>query len=217
MATMTALNPLLQLEAFGQSVWLDNFRRAWIVSGELERMVKEYGLKGVTTNPTIFEKAVLGSNDYDEAIRALVDQGLDTKEIYETLMIEDIRMAADVLKPVYNETDGLDGYVSIELPPSIARDTESTIFQAKRFHKLVDRENILVKVPGTLEGIPAIEQLTYEGINVNITLLFSNARYEQIAKAYIKGLRRRVDAGKMIGRIASVASFFVSRIDTAVD
>lgn len=210
-------NPLTQLERYGQSVWLDNFRRGWLVSGELGRMIREDGILGVTINPTIFEKAVSGSADYDDAIRDLVTQGKDTKQIYEELMIQDIRMAADLFRPVYDRTLGADGFVSIELPPSMAYDTAATIAEARRYHKLVDRENILIKVPGTAQGVPAIEKLISEGINVNVTLLFSIESYEQVARAYIRGLAHRLNSGKLVNQVASVASFFVSRIDVAVD
>lgn len=190
MATMMrTANPLLELKSFGQSIWMDNLRRAWMVSGELERMIREDGLSGVTVNPTIFEKAVAGSTDYDQSIRDLVvEQGKDVQQIYEALMVEDIRMAADLLRPVYDSTNGLDGFVSIELPPMLAFDTAGTIQQAHRYRDMIDRENIMVKVPGTPQGVPAVEELTYGGINVNITLLFSIDSYEQVARAYIRGL-----------------------------
>jgi len=215
---MTAkTNALLELRRYGQSVWMDNFRRGWIESGELHRLIVEDGLSGVTTNPTIFEKAVSGGVDYDDAIHELVNQGKNTQQIYEDLMIEDIRMAADAFRSTYYELEGTDGFVSIELPPALAHDTESTIHEALRWHAKIERENIFIKVPGTLEGIAALERLTYEGLNINITLLFSVSRYEEIARAYVRGLQRRLAEGKSINRIASVASFFVSRIDTEID
>jgi len=217
MAAISTTNPLLELAKCGQSVWMDNFRRGWILSGELERIIREDGIKGVTVNPTIFEKAVSGSSDYDDAIHELVDQGKTTAQIYEELMIQDIRMAADLFKSVYDESHGVDGFVSIELPPDIAYDTKATIREAHRYHDLVGRENIMIKVPGTAQGVPAIEELTFDGLNINVTLLFSIDRYEEVARAYIRGLHRRLENGKLIDRISSVASFFVSRIDVAVD
>jgi len=218
MATVAvAANPLLELQKYGQSVWLDNLRRGWLVSGELRRMIVEDGLRGMTVNPTIFERAISGTADYDDAVLKLVGQGKNTEEIYYELLIQDIRMAADMFRPVYDETNAVDGVVSIELPPALAHDTEVSIEQARRFRELVGRENIMVKVPGTREGVPTVEQLTYDGINVNITLLFSIHDYEQVAHAYIRGLQRRAQAGKLLDSVGSVASFFVSRIDTAVD
>lgn len=215
--TETRTNPVKELQRYGQSVWMDNFRRGWITSGELRKMTDEFGLKGCTTNPSIFEKAVMGGADYDDTMRDYVRQGMDTAAIYDELMIGDVRMAADVFRPVYDNTDGVDGFVSIELPPALARDPDESVRKAQFYRKKVGRENIFVKVPGTAEGVKAIEQLIYEGINVNITLLFSISNYEAVAYAYIRGLERRRAEGKRIDRIASVASFFVSRIDTVVD
>lgn len=217
MTTVRTRNPLLELTALGQSIWMDSFRRGWIKSGELKRLIEEDGVTGVTVNPTIFEKAISGSSDYDEAIRELYAKGKSTEEIYEALMVQDIRDAADIFRPVYDSTDGRDGFMSIELPPALAYDTRGSIREALRYRDLVDRENIMIKVPGTPQGSPSVEELTYLGVNVNITLLFSIENYEAVAKAYIRGLGRRIGDGEPIDRIASVASFFVSRIDTAVD
>ncbi|HET6454894.1 MAG TPA: transaldolase, partial [Armatimonadota bacterium] len=217
MSTVRTRNLLLELEALGQSVWMDSFRRGWIRSGELARLIEEDGITGVTVNPSIFEKAVSGSTDYDEAIRDLYSKGRTTQEMYELLMMEDIRRAADLFRCVYDATEGRDGFVSIELPPVLAYDTEGSIREAQRYHDLVGWENILIKVPGTPEGAPAVEELTYVGVNVNITLLFSIESYEAVARAYIRGLEHRLEDGEPIDRIASVASFFVSRIDTAMD
>jgi transaldolase len=209
------MNPLKELAAEGQSIWLDYIRRNMIQSGELKRLVDEDGVRGVTSNPTIFEKAIAGSTDYDEALQALLanDPNTDVGKLYEPLAIEDIQMAADVLRPVYDSTSGDDGYVSLEVSPHLAHDTQGTISEAKRLRAAVDRPNIMIKVPGTPEGVPAFEQLIAEGINVNVTLMFSMAHYEAVARAYVKGLERCADPAK----VASVASFFVSRVDTAVD
>ncbi len=209
------MNPLLELKQLGQSVWLDYIRRNLITSGELQRLVEEDGLCGVTSNPTIFQKAIAGSDDYDEAIRALLtaEPHTDASALYEALAIEDIRMAADILRRVYEETDGRDGFVSLEVSPHLAHDTEGTIAEARRLWQAVDRPNLMIKVPATPEGIPAIEALIAEGININVTLIFSLAHYEAVAHAYIRGLARCPDPH----RVASVASFFVSRVDTVVD
>ncbi len=209
------MNPLLQLKKQGQAVWLDYVRRMLITGGELKRLVHEDGLTGVTSNPTIFEKAISGSSDYDEQIKKLIggDVHLGAKQIFEALAFKDIQMAADVLRPVYEETNGADGFVSLELPPDLAYDTESSIAEARRYWKEVDRPNIMLKVPATKEGIPVVEQLISEGINVNITLMFSIEHYDAVSEAYIRGLERCKDPSK----VASVASFFVSRVDTIVD
>jgi transaldolase/glucose-6-phosphate isomerase len=209
------MNPLKELAAEGQSIWLDYIRRNLIRSGELKRLVEDDGVRGVTSNPTIFEKAIAGSTDYDEALRALLAKGPNDEvgKLYEPLAIEDIQMAADVLRPVYDATGGDDGYVSLEVSPHLAHDTQGTISEAKRLRAAVDRPNIMIKVPGTPEGVPAFEQLIADGVNVNVTLMFSMAHYEAVARAYVKGLERCADPAK----VASVASFFVSRVDTAVD
>ena len=209
------MNPLKELAAHGQSIWLDYIRRNLIRSGELKRMVEDDGVRGVTSNPTIFEKAIAGSTDYDEALRAMLakDPNAEVGKLYEPLAIEDIQMAADVLRPVYDATHGDDGYVSLEVSPHLAHDTQGTISEAKRLRAAVDRPNLMIKVPGTPEGVPAFEQLIADGVNVNVTLMFSMAHYEAVARAYVKGLERCADPA----RVASVASFFVSRVDTAVD
>jgi transaldolase len=209
------MNPLKELQAQGQSVWLDYIRRDLIRTGELKRLVEEDGIRGITSNPTIFEKAIAGSTDYDDALRALLakDPKTDVGALYERLAIDDIQMAADVLRAVYDETNGADGYVSFEVSPHLAHDTQATINEAKRLRAAVDRPNIMIKVPATPEGIPAIQELIAEGVNVNITLMFSMRHYEAVAGAYIRGLERYADPSK----VASVASFFVSRVDTMVD
>lgn len=206
---------LKELLAQGQSVWLDYISRGLLRGGELKRMVEEEGIRGITSNPTIFEKAIAGSTDYDDAFRELLarDPHADAGKLYEPLAIEDIQTAADVLHSVYDETGGDDGYVSLEVSPHLAHDTERTIAEARRLRAMVARQNIMIKVPATPEGIPAVEQLIAEGVNVNITLMFSMAHYEAVARAYIKGLERCADPSK----VASVASFFVSRVDTMVD
>ena len=209
------MNPLKELQRQGQSVWLDYIRRDLIRSGELKRLVEEDGIRGVTSNPTIFEKAITGSTDYDDALSALLakDPKTDVGSLYERLAIEDIQMAADVLRTVYDETGGGDGYVSFEVSPHLAHNTRATISEAKRLRAAVDRPNVMIKVPATPEGIPAIEELIAEGVNVNITLMFSMSHYEAVARAYIRGLERCANPAK----VASVASFFVSRVDTMVD
>ncbi|MBI3961330.1 MAG: bifunctional transaldolase/phosoglucose isomerase, partial [Deinococcus sp.] len=211
------MNPLVQLQSQGQSVWLDYIRREILRSGELKKLIDEDGLLGVTSNPTIFEKAISGSNDYDDALKQLVREGHDTQEIYEALVIADIQAAADLFRPAYERLKGADGYVSIEVSPKLAHDTAGTISEARRLWKLISRPNILIKVPGTKEGVPAIEQLISEGINVNVTLLFSLASHRAVAEAYIAGLERRAHASQPLHHLASVASFFVSRVDTEVD
>jgi transaldolase/glucose-6-phosphate isomerase len=212
-----AENPLRQLEQAGQSVWFDYIRRWEMVSGHLKHLIDEDGLSGVTSNPSIFEKAIAGSKDYDEVIQKLAYGGREAPQIFETLAVEDIQMAADLFLPTYRTTDARDGHVSIEVSPTLARDTAGTIQEARRLFREVNRPNVLVKVPGTAEGLPAIQQLLGEGININITLLFAIERYEQVANAYIAALEKLASEGKELKRLASVASFFVSRIDTLVD
>jgi transaldolase/glucose-6-phosphate isomerase len=210
-----ARNPLLELQRQGQSVWQDYIRRKQTLSGELERLIDKDGLRGQTSNPTYFEKAISGSHDYDDALRALAQEGRSVGEIYEALAVEDIQAAADLFGAVYDSLDGADGFVSLEVSPDLAHDTEATMEEARRLFAAVGRPNVMIKVPGTPEGMPAIEQLISEGINVNVTLLFSLDAYEQAANAYIAGLGRR--AGGDLSRVASVASFFLSRVDTLVD
>lgn len=212
------MNSVKALEQFGQAIWLDYIRRGLMTSGELQRMIDEDGLKGMTSNPSIFEKAIAGSTDYAADLEQLYSEpDLDAMAIYERLAIKDIQSAADILRPVYEQTRGRDGYVSMEVSPYLARETESTLKEARRLWKAVGRPNIMIKIPGTLEGLPAIRQATSEGININITLLFAEERYEEVAEAFISGLEALVGQGGDLGRMASVASFFVSRIDTLVD
>lgn len=210
-------NPLWQLSELGQSVWLDYIRRGMLESGELERMLGEYALRGVTSNPTIFEQAIAGSGDYDDALERLAGEGLTAEEVFERLAVEDIQRAADLFRAIYEESGGRDGFVSLEVSPELADDTEATLAAARRLWAAVDRPNAMIKVPGTDAGIPAIEQLLFEGINVNTTLLFSLESYERVMDAYLTALERRLAAGQAVDRIAAVASFFVSRVDTAVD
>ena len=210
-------NQLLEINKYGQSIWMDNLSRDIIQSGELKNMVENQGIKGITSNPSIFEKAMVGNAIYDKDIEAGINLGLSTLEIYESLAFEDIRNACDILKPVYEATDGLDGYVSIEVTPTIANDTQKTIEEARRYFKEVGRENLMIKIPGTEAGLPAVEQVISEGMNVNITLLFSVDSYVNTAWAYIRGLEKRVAEGKDISKICSVASFFLSRIDAKID
>ena len=214
-----AVNPVAALKHYGQSVWLDYIRRSLIASGELKRLVDEDGLGGVTSNPAIFEKAIDGSNDYASAIDEISkeDPGLGAKLVYERLAIKDIQDAADVLRPVYESTGSHDGYVSLEVSPELANDTEGTLAEARELWKSVARPNVMIKVPATPAGLPAIRTLIGEGINVNVTLLFARDRYEAVAQAFIEGLEARAAAGQPVAQVASVASFFVSRIDTAVD
>jgi transaldolase / glucose-6-phosphate isomerase len=217
MATQQQNERLAALVAAGTSPWLDQIRRGLIESGELARMVEEESLRGVTSNPSIFEKAILGSEEYDEQLSELAEAGADTRSIYQAMAIKDIQDACDVLRPVYDATDGYDGYVSLEVDPDIAFDTERTIEQAREYWERVDRPNVMIKIPGTQEGFPAIEQMISEGRNINITLLFAVQNYDRVMDAYLRGLERRLEEGKEIDRIHSVASFFVSRVDTEVD
>lgn len=210
-------NPLVQLEKHGQSIWLDYIRRDLIVSGELRRLIKEDGLRGMTSNPSIFEKAIVDSRDYHADIQSMAKTGMDAKAIYEALSQRDVQMAADEFRPVYDNTDGKDGYVSLEVNPHLAHDTDGTIEEARRLWNALDRPNVFIKVPATLEGLLAIKQLISEGININVTLLFGLPRYRQVAQAYISGIEERLAQGKAVKRVASVASFFLSRIDTLVD
>lgn len=211
-----AKNPLFELYEAGTSVWLDYIRRTLMTSGDLKRMIDEDAVVGMTSNPTIFEKAIVGSNDYDETVRKLADEGKSDEEIMLGLIVEDIQLAADVLKPVYDRTKKKDGYVSIEVLPRLAYDTQGTIDMAHDLYDRVGRPNIFVKIPATKQGLPAIEQCIADGVNINITLMFSVPLYEEVARAYIRGLQRRLKQDQSVD-IASVASFFVSRVDTAVD
>lgn len=210
-------SPLRDLEQCGQSVWLDSISRDLIQSGTFARLIQQDGISGVTANPSIFEKAIVGSHDYDQSIRELAATGCSPMQIYEHLAIQDVGTAADMLRPGYDRCNGCDGFASIEVSPDLAHDTEASIEEGRRFWEALNRPNVMVKIPATAEGIPAIEQLTAEGINVNITLIFGVEMYEQVMGAYLRGLERRMVRGQPIGRIASVASFFVSRVDTLVD
>jgi transaldolase / glucose-6-phosphate isomerase len=210
-------NPLRELQAQGQSVWIDYIRRSLLTTGELARLIREDGLRGLTSNPTIFEKAISGSTDYTEAIEQLRKEKLDPGAIYERLAVKDIQDAADTFRPVYEQTKRRDGYVSLEVSPHLANKTQETIQEARRLWKLVGRENVMIKVPGTAAGIPAVRQLISEGINVNVTLLFAQEVYEQVAEAYIAAVEELAKRGGDVSRVASVASFFISRIDTMVD
>ncbi len=210
-------NPLVELTKLGQSVWYDQMERKLITAGKLRQMIEQDALRGLTSNPTIFDKAIAGSDDYDGQLRGLAAQNKSRDEIYDALVLEDIGNAADTFRPVYNKTRGEDGFVSIEVSPLLARDTERTITEAKRLFETLDRQNVLIKIPATPEGIPAIEESIAAGINVNITLIFSNEVYKQVIEAYLRGLERRVEKKLPVGDIASVASFFVSRIDTQAD
>jgi transaldolase / glucose-6-phosphate isomerase len=207
---------LAALTKAGTSIWLDQIRRSLITSGELERLIREDSLRGVTSNPAIFEKAILGSTDYDDQIEELSRSGLDSEGIYEEIAIKDVQLACDVFRPLWEEAGGGDGFVSLEVEPSAAHDTDETMRQARDFWKRVDRPNLMIKIPGTTEGVPAIEEALYEGINVNITLLFAVESYENVMEAYLKAMERRREEGKPLD-VRSVASFFVSRVDTEVD
>jgi transaldolase len=213
-----ATNPLKALSKFGQSVWLDYIRRDLIETGELKRLIEEDGLAGMTSNPSIFEKAIVESKYYADRLKSLARRAdLDAASRYEQLAIRDIQDAADALKPVYQSTRRRDGYVSLEVSPLLAHDTDATLKEARRLWKAVGRDNVMIKVPGTREGVPAFEQLISEGININVTLLFAQEVYEQVAEAYIAGLGKLAAGGGDVGKVASVASFFISRIDTLVD
>ncbi|MEZ4768369.1 MAG: transaldolase [Caldilineales bacterium] len=211
------MNPLVKLQQYGQSIWYDNIERRLLNDGGLARMIAEDGVLGLTSNPSIFEKAIGGSADYDAEIGRLAAEGRSVEHIYETLAIDDIRQACDLLRPVYDRTGGLDGYASLEVSPHLAHMTEETIAEARRLHAAVDRVNVMIKVPGTPAGVPAIEELIGSGININVTLLFAQSAYEQAARAYIRGLERLAASGGDVSKVASVASFFVSRIDNNAD
>jgi transaldolase len=210
------MNPIQTLHKLGQSIWLDYIERGMVQSGEFKRLV-DAGVTGVTSNPTIFQQAITKSNAYQGDLQKLAKQGGTPKEIFETLAIADIQAAADVLRLVYDSSNGQDGFVSLEVAPDLANDPEGTIVEAKRLHDAVNRPNLMVKIPATLEGIPAIRQSIADGININVTLIFSIERYAMVIDAYLSGLEQRVTAGQPIDKIASVASFFVSRVDTNVD
>jgi transaldolase len=210
------MTKLDQLADLGQAIWLDFIRRSLITSGELQSLVED-GLRGMTSNPTIFDKAIADSDDYDPALEQLVAEDRSVDEIYEALAFDDIQRATDALRPVYDRTAGLDGYVSLEVNPHLAHDTEGTVVEARRFFATIGRPNLMIKVPATPAGMPAIETLIGEGINVNVTLIFSLGHYEAVTQAYLAGLEKLAASGGDLSKVASVASFFVSRIDTAVD
>lgn len=211
------MNNLLELINYGQSYWMDNLTREKINNGELKRRVEKEGLRGVTTNPTIFNKAISNCTDYDAQILSLLNNAKKIKEVYEALAIKDVQDACDILRPVFDNSNGVDGFVSLEVSPYLAHDSAGTMNEARRLHKEVNRENCLIKIPATEEGIRAIEEMLYEGININVTLIFSVQTYKAVAEAYIKALEKRVSENKPINKVRSVASFFLSRIDVSVD
>ncbi len=217
MATATTTTPLAALQALGQSVWLDDISRKMLDEGELRRLIEEDGLQGMTSNPSIFHKSITSSTDYDAAIRSLVAEGRDANGIYEALTVADIKEALDLFRPVYDRTGRGDGFVSLEVSPLLAHSTAETTAEAKKLWGLLGRPNAMIKIPGTPEGLPAIEECLFSGMNINVTLLFSVEAYEAVAHTYVKALKRRAEAGLPVDGIASVASFFVSRIDTETD
>jgi transaldolase len=208
---------LQELSALGQSVWIDSLSREWLRTGELRRMMDEDAVVGVTSNPTIFQKALSEGGWYDDQLREILDEEDDLKEIFFRLAFDDIREACDLMRSAWDRTEGLDGYVSLEVDPTLANDTDATIEQAQRFHDTVDRPNLYVKIPATKEGLPAIEEMISRGRNINVTLTFSLERYAEVAEAYIRGVERLVEAGGDPSKVVSVASFFVSRVDTETD
>lgn len=210
-------NTVKQLVQEGQSIWQDDISRQLIENGSLKAAIEDTGIRGVTSNPTIFQKAIAGSDTYDDEIKSLLAEGKDAAEVFQTVAVKDIQDTCDLFRPLYDESNRGDGYVSMEVLPSLARDTEGTLANARTLWKAVNRPNLMIKVPGTVEGVPAVKQLLTEGINVNITLLFSLNNYETVAKAYIEALQARAELGEPVDHIASVASFFVSRVDTAAD
>ena len=210
-------NKLRDIEALGQAVWIDNLNRQLLDDGTLGDLIEQDGISGVTSNPTIFEKGMGHSDRYDDAFREVAADTSDPQEVFEALALRDVRDACDLLKPTFDETEGQDGYVSFELPAALAFDAQGSIDTAVRLYELIDRENVLIKAPGTEAGVEAFEELTARGVNVNMTLLFAVERYREIAEAYVRALQRRLDAGEPVDRAASVASFFVSRVDTKVD
>ena len=210
-------NPLVVLGELGQSPWYDFITRDLVTDGELDRLIAEDGLLGMTSNPTIFQKAVATSSLYDQEIRNLTALGLPPREIFETLAVHDVQAACDAFLDVHGRSGGVDGLVSLEVDPTLARDTAGTITEARRLWAAVNRPNAMIKIPGTVEGLPAITRCLADGINVNVTLLFSVSRYEEVIEAFLKGLEERVAKGQPVDRIASVASFFVSRLDGKVD
>ena len=216
-ASTSTPRSIAELAALGTSVWLDSLSRAMLERGELERLVRDSGVVGVTANPAIFEKAISGGSEYDEPLTALAEDGSDAVAAYEALAVEDVRAAADVLRPVYEHTGGLDGYASLEVAPDLAGDSDATLASAVELWQRLDRPNVMIKIPGTPAGVGAIRRATAAGINVNVTLLFSVDAYAQVADAYLSGLEDRIARGEAVHDVVSVASFFVSRVDTAVD
>jgi transaldolase len=210
-------NRLREIEALGQAIWIDNLNRDLLDDGTMRDLIEQDGISGVTSNPTIFEKGMGHSDRYDDAFREVAGEIDDTQEIFERLALGDVRDAADLLKPTFDSTGGRDGFVSFEVPASLAFDKQGSIDTAMRLHGIFERDNVLIKLPGTAEGVGAFEELTARGVNVNMTLLFSVERYREIAEAYVRGLQKRVEAGEPVDKAASVASFFVSRVDTKVD
>ena len=210
------MNNIQKLAELGQSIWIDNIQRKMLTGGGLQAMIDE-GLRGMTSNPTIFERAISGSSDYDEAMRTLIDQGATAEQVFDALTIEDVGMAADIFRPVFDRTQGRDGYVSIEVSPKLAHDGAGTLADARRLWQTLKRPNVMIKIPATQEGLPAIEQSLTEGINVNVTLMFSMNHYLAVVASFLRALEARVKAGQPIDHIASVASFFVSRVDTLLD
>jgi transaldolase len=210
-------SPLTKLEAYGQSIWIDFISRGALKSGQLKRWIDEDGVSGVTSNPSIFEKAVVESNEYDETIQTMLQAGKSPTDMYLALTVADIQAACDLLRLTFDKTNGRDGFVSIEVSPHLAHDTEGTVAEARKLWQTVNRPNVMVKIPGTREGLPAIQQCIGEGININITLLFGLPRYREVINAYLSGLEKMMQEGQTLGRLTSVASFFLSRIDTLID
>jgi transaldolase len=211
------MNPLKALGELGQSIWLDNMQRKLVTTGELKRLIEEDGLKGLTSNPTIFQKAVEGSSDYDDIFAQWAGKGASASQVFDALSVRDIHDAAAIFRPVWGATRHRDGYCSLEVAPPFAHDTQGTVAEARRLWKALASPNVMIKIPGTVEGVPAIEQAISEGININVTLLFGQEAYAAVAEAFLRGLEKRVSRGEDISQIASVASFFVSRIDTLVE
>ncbi len=210
-------NPLIELESFGQSIWLDYISRDLITSGKLEKLINDDGLRGMTSNPSLFEKAIIETPDYNNDIRKMIGAGKNIKAIYETLTIEDVKNVADIFKPLYDKMKGKDGYVSLEVNPHLAHDFQGTVNEARHLWQLLARPNVFIKVPATKEGLKAIKQLISEGINVNVTLLFGLDRYREVAQAYLDGIEERIRQNKPVDQVYSVASFFLSRIDVIID
>ena len=217
MATTQSANPLKGLLEYGQSPWMDYIRRDLLTSGKLQKHIQEDGLRGMTSNPAIFEKAIAESKEYADILESNEAKDMDAKSVYEKIAIRDVQDACDIFRPVYEQTKKHDGYVSLEVAPTLANDTRGTIEEARRLWKTVNRPNVMIKVPGTKEGVPAIRQLVEDGLNINITLLFAQSAYEEVAEAYFAALEARAAKGQDVSHLASVASFFVSRIDTLVD